>query len=243
MEKIFGLSICELNYTELIAFIENAINQNLRKKITYINFNGVNLILRNKSLLHIFEKFEIIHPDGIGTKIATRILFGRNGLKTNFTGSDFYPILMKNAELKGWKIYLFGEKSELLRSFENKYPGINLVGTFPGYGFNTEDVINDINKTSPDILLVGLGCPKQEQWIFDNNNRINPKILLAVGAGIKVLCNSKVRGPKMIQNLGLEWLYRVILEPGRLWKRYILGIPFFLVSVLILKIKKTLNFR
>lgn len=238
MEKLFGLSVCSQDYEKILAYIENNINANIKGRITYINFYGVNKFLNDNKLLKIFNSFDLVHPDGIGVVIAAKILYGKDGIKNRMTGSDFYPQLMRAAEQKKWKIFLFGEKEDVLKDIKAKYSNINFIGFSSGYNFNTSEVIDKINDSSPDILLVGMGCPKQEKWIYDNYNKFNAKITIAVGAGLKILSKSSIRGPKIIQTLGFEWVIKLLSDPKRFWKRYLLGIPHFLLTVLYFKTRQ-----
>ena len=114
-----------------------------------------------------------------------------------------------------------------------KFTQLNLIGTLNGYtDIESKDIIKKINKEKPHIIWVGMGTPKQEIWINENKAKLNCNVIQAVGDIFSLFANTKVRGPKFFQHLGLEWLFRLLSEPKRFWRRYVLGIPKFLFFVL-----------
>ena len=180
------------------------------------NLNSANLIL----------------PDGIGLRVATSLLGGR--MKENCNGSDFLPSFMTEAGKKRFKMFFLGAKKEVAaKAAENvrsKLPEIQVTGTHPGYFSDDEEVINIINKSGADILFVGMGVPLQEKWICRNRNRLNPKLCFAVGALFDYLSGHIKRAPKIVRFFYMEWVWRLIMEPRRLWKRYLVDdMKFFLL--------------
>ncbi|MEJ2613977.1 MAG: WecB/TagA/CpsF family glycosyltransferase [Ignavibacteriaceae bacterium] len=111
-----------------------------------------------------------------------------------------------------------------------------MCGYQDGYNIENEKLIEKINDLLPDILIVGLGCPKQEEWIVKFKDYLNVKIILAVGDGIKVFAGTKIRGSNLFRTSGLEWFIRLITNPSRYWKRYLLGIPLFIIRVIKFKL-------
>jgi len=231
--SICGNNIDIVNNADLISIITDEINQNGKKVISYLtaaSLNKVNCsISGNKS---IFQDIDIVHPDGIGIYLASKFLYGKYGLKERTTGSDFYPHLITSGVKNGWRFFFFGDTEETLEKIRKNSRQLKIVGIQNGYTYNNIDLINEICKTQPDILVVGLGCPLQEEWIVKNKNNIKVKIIIAVGDGIKVFAGIKKRGPAIVQKLGLEWVIRLFLEPGKYWKRYIIGIPLFIYRVI-----------
>jgi N-acetylglucosaminyldiphosphoundecaprenol N-acetyl-beta-D-mannosaminyltransferase len=230
--KIFNLSINKANYTGLLACIEDAIASKTKLLITYVTANTLNTIYNDKQLPEIFNYFNIVHPDGIGTYLASKFLFGKNGLEDRITGSDFYPILIKTAIEKEWSLFFFGDTDKTLSMIKEKNNGLIIKETQNGFSYNKDEVIQKINYTKPDILVVGLGQPKQEKWIYTNKDLINCNVILAVGDGIKVFAGIKQRGAKFFQFFGLEWLIRLFYNPLKFWKRYLIGIPLFSMRIL-----------
>ena len=236
MIDLFGVNVTKINYYDLLTEIEKRRINNKLLTISYVTVNSINLIIRHRALLDKFNSFDIVHSDGIGIFLCSKYLYGKNGLKNRFTGSDFYPELLSLAKTRGWKLFLFGGDNKTTLLIREKLKGILDFETVSGFDFSDEIILQKINYFQPDVLLVGLGCPLQEKWIQKNKNHLEVKIILAVGEGLKIFAGNKKRGPKMIQNLGFEWLVRLITEPKKMWKRYLIGIPLFIFRVIKYKI-------
>jgi len=164
----------------------------------------------------------------MGIFLTSRFLYGNNGFPSRITGSDFYVELIKHSIKNNWSFFFLGDKETTLNKISLASPGIIIKGLYNGYNLNNEELVDNINITKPDILIVGMGSPKQEEWIIKNKDQIITKVIIAVGDGIKIFAGIKRRGPKIIQLAGLEWFVRLIFEPKRLWKRYLIGIPLFI---------------
>jgi len=234
--KIFGVEISQVDYEGLLLQVNNSIAARRGLKITYATAATLNKVYSNAELQKIFGQFDLIHPDGIGVFLASRILYGKNGVVQRMTGSDFYPLLRKKIIEENWKVFFLGDTREtinLLKSRKEKF----VSDAVNGFDFDSEDVINRITSLKPDIIIVGMGQPKQERWVLENKDYLQDKVVLCVGEGIKVFAGNKIRGPKLIRLLGFEWLIRMLYNPIKLWKRYLLGIPVFFVRIIILKLK------
>lgn len=172
-------------------------------------------------------------------------IFLGNRIKEKISGSDFFPLFYnKYRHDSSIKIFLLGgtktsvEKAQ--NNINNKVGRSIVVGTYsPPFGFENDPVecqkiINLINNSTATVLAIGVGAPKQEKWIFKHKDQLsNIKIFLAVGETINFEAGTTKRSPKWMSQAGLEWLYRLMIDPKRLWKRYLLeGIPFFLLILL-----------
>lgn len=236
---INDLQLAEITYLELYQKIESALMSLSKILITYTTANSLNLVYESPKTKNIFQKFDIIHPDGFGVFLASKILYGKNGFKNRFTGSDFYPILIRELMKSQSSIFFLGDTIDTLNRINVNYPALNVVGFSEGFNYNTYILLEKLNYLKPDVIIVGMGSPKQEEWIVENNEKVNARVFLAVGDGIKVFAGTKVRGPKFLQKIGMEWFVRLLENPINYWKRYILGIPLFLFRIIILKIKLT----
>ncbi len=236
--KIANVYITKINYIEMLAYVENCIEQNKKNIISYAAFHVINLARRSKTLAKKITTFDLVHSDGLGVYLASKILYGKNGFKNKITGSDFYPFIIQRAIELNWRLFFFGDKKDTLDNISLKYKNLNIVGLQEGYGFDSSNVIRKINDAHADILIVGLGSPKQEDWINHYSKQLNVKIVIIVGDGIKIFADNKIRGPKLFQIIGLEWLARLISNPSLFWKRYLIGIPIFLFIVLKQKLRK-----
>jgi len=189
---------------------------------------------KDRELMHILQEADMVVPDGIGVVWASK--YSEIRLRERVAGYDLTQSLM--AELAGTEetFYFFGGApgvaSAAARKMMKQYPGLKVVGVHNGYFDEKEEkrIIQDIKTKSPSILLVGLGAPKQEKWIYDNIRLVKPKIAIGVGGCFDVMAGNVKRAPKIFQKLGLEWFYRLITQPTR-WKR-MLRLPKFAFTVL-----------
>ncbi len=236
--KLLQIQISNVDYLDVLKSIEKTFNEKKQIILTGANVNVINLALKNLRFTDELSNFNIVHPDGIGVFLASRFLYGKNGFKKRITGSDFYVEIIKEALKNNWSFFFFGDTEDTLSRISKFYPKLKIVGTCNGFNFNNDDLISQINHSNPDILIVGLGSPKQEEWIIENKDKISSKVIIAVGDGIKVFAGTKKRGTKLVRVLGFEWFVRLINEPRRLWKRYIIGIPLFILRVLKYKLLK-----
>ena len=124
---------------------------------------------------------------------------------------------------ENFRIFMYGAKADIIekakQKLEEQYENINICGYINGYENDEKKIIKTINNSNPDILFVALGSPKQEKFISKNFNKLNCKILLGVGGSFDVISGHKKRAPKWVQNKGLEWLYRLIKEPKRIFRQ------------------------
>jgi N-acetylglucosaminyldiphosphoundecaprenol N-acetyl-beta-D-mannosaminyltransferase len=151
-------------------------------------------------------------------------------VKQKVSGSDLVPEICKTAKDKGYSIFILGGKDEVAKAakinLEQTYSGLNVVDTYsPPLGFEKNDeenkkIIKKINQAHPDILIVCFGCPKQEKWIYENYEKYDSIVSVCAGATVDFLAGNVKRAPKWMSNHGLEWLFRFISDPKRLFKRY-----------------------
>ncbi len=235
---INGIHISNIGYLDLLAKIKSSIVNGTKSAIGYANANSINLTYKFPELSDTLKKFDIIHPDGIGIRIASSLLNRPLKNTGSFTGSDFYPMLIDEAIHHNFSFYFFGHDKNTLSRISDKYPELLIAGKHEGYNFNDDEMIAEINKTSADILVVGLGTPKQELWTAMNRNKLRCSVILCVGEGIKVFADSKKRGPAFLRKLGLEWLWRFLCNPVKYFGRYIIGNPLFLYRIIAIKMRK-----
>lgn len=237
-QDILYVEISKVDYSDILISIKNSFKEKQQIIITGANVNTINLTLENQKFGEVLSKFNLVHPDGIGVFLASKFLYGKNGITKRITGSDFYIELIKESLNNNWSFFFFGDTDETLSKISNANPDLCVKGFCNGFNFDNDELIKNINTAKSDILTVGLGSPKQEDWIVTNRVNVNAKVIIAVGDGIKVFAGTKKRGPKFLQIIGLEWFIRLFFEPKRLWKRYIVGIPLFILRVLKYKLFK-----
>lgn len=189
---------------------------------------------KDKDLMHILQEADMVVPDGIGVVWASK--YSEIRLTERVAGYDLTQNLMAELAATEATFYFFGGApgvaSTAARRMMKKYPGLQVVGVHNGYFDEKEEkkIIRDIKTKSPSILLVGLGAPKQEKWIYENMRLVGAKIAIGVGGSFDVMAGNVKRAPKIFRKLGLEWFHRLITQPTR-WKR-MLRLPKFALTVL-----------
>ena len=200
-----------------------------REKIALFYAN-TNFVMQCRSLLpRMQDDSVVIVNDGIGLDLASMMVHRQKFLE-NLNGTDFTPYLLSRAGCP-LRIFLLGGRPRALAKAEEHVRsrlGQHVVGTQDGYGdLNHPDLIARINQAQPDIVLVALGNPIQERWILDNRDQLQVPLMMGVGALFDFWAGEKSRAPKLVQRLKLEWLYRLVLEPRRLMRRYTVDIVAF----------------
>lgn len=230
--NIFGIKINLADYDSLVkTFLSE-------KKTTFgcVNQYYLNLAYEDHRYRDLLNKLEIVHVDGIGIYLAILFISRFRTTPPRVTGSDFYLLLLGQIELKKLRLYILGDTSEVLNKAQKKilvqYPTINIVGVHHGFIDNDDyRIVENIKSKNPDVIFVGLGSKKQEQWINKWHNEFPEGKIIAIGGGLRAIGGDRNRGNKLFQKMGLEWFVRLITEPKKVWKRYLLGIPLFILRV------------
>jgi N-acetylglucosaminyldiphosphoundecaprenol N-acetyl-beta-D-mannosaminyltransferase len=185
----------------------------------------------NDRLRRAYEGAALVLADGAPVVLASRLL--RRPLPERVAGSDLAPALFQRATQSGERIRVFllgaapGVADRAAAAIVARWPGVDIVGTLsPPLGFECDPVENErifaaVAADRPDVLVVGLGAPKQELWVHEHAARLEAKVALCLGATIDFLAGEKRRAPRWMRRSGLEWVHRLSSEPGRLAKRYL----------------------
>lgn len=187
------------------------------------------------------HKADIIVPDGVGMIMASKILGGT--IRQRITGSDvFFGLSSRLNDISGCSVFFLGSTEETLHHIVKKmkvdFPNIKVAGVFsPPFKaqFSCSEnkaILEAINQVKPDVLWVGMTAPKQEKWIYQHRGELNVPFIGAIGAVFDFYTGKVKRSHPVFQNLGLEWLPRLIQEPRRLWRRNLISAPLFLYRVL-----------
>lgn len=223
--KILNTSIDSFDRSETLKRIVTSIED--RKPIYQVSINAgkINLIDENPRLKKIIDQADIVNADGMSIIWGAKFL--HIPIKSRVTGIDLFYDLLKISEQKNYSIYFLGATSEsmegMIKLLKKNHPRLNIAGYHDGYFKKSEEIVNEINKAKPDILFLGFSSPQKEFWIDDYKDRMNIPFIMGVGGSFDVYSGKTKRAPKIIQNLGLEWFYRFIQEPIRLYDRYIIG--------------------
>ncbi len=207
--------------------------------ITFTNIHMITEAQLRPGFLEVLQAMDVNCPDGAPIFWMAKQKFGR--MVTKISGPDFMPLFCEQSVKLGHRHFLYGgapgvaEKSA--HALRARYPGIEIVGCYtPPFrkleSLELTEIAAMINATEADAVWVCLGCPKQELWMNEMRNRLNAKVILAVGQAFDILANRTSRAPHLLVSLGLEWAYRLFQEPRRLWKRYLVTNLLFACLVL-----------
>jgi N-acetylglucosaminyldiphosphoundecaprenol N-acetyl-beta-D-mannosaminyltransferase len=204
------------------------------------NAHLVNLAERNRRFAEAMRAADLAVPDGISVVMASRLL--RVPIPERVTGGDLMERLCAEAAVYGFRLFFLGglpgAAIMAANNLRRRYPGLKICGSYcPRLGFEndpaeTEHIRHMINVYEPDLLCVAFGAPKQEIWMQENRGRLRVGAILPVGAAFDTQSGLRRRAPELFQRLGLEWLFRLAMEPRRLWRRYLIGNAQFALLVL-----------
>jgi exopolysaccharide biosynthesis WecB/TagA/CpsF family protein len=227
---IAGVTIDNVTMDEALSFIEELIQ---KKKVSYIvtpNVDHIIKLQRDQEFQKIYREAACVLPDGMPLLWAAK--FVGTPLKEKVSGSDLVPRLCEIAAPKGYRLFFLGGRPGAARKatvrLRERLPSLKVAGVYsPPFGFEKNDEENEkiakmIKETAPDILLVGLGAPKQEKWIYQHYKKLEVPISIGVGVTFEFIAGMVKRAPQWMQESGLEWLWRLMKEPRRLWKRYLI---------------------
>ncbi len=236
--KILGVKINITNYKQLLYLISENIK---KKKKTYIFPAAVGAIMsyrENRKFLQTVNKKAMVVTDGMPLVWLCKY-YGQNQA-TRVYGPNLMKLLLSEGVIKKYRFFLFGGKKGQAKKLKDKicqtYKGIDIVGYSdaedrPPKESLTRKVITEVNRNKADIVFVGLGSPHQEKWILKYGAELNSPILIGVGAAFDFLSGEKKQAPIWMQEKGLEWLFRLLQEPQRLWYRYTITNLKFLIAV------------
>jgi len=234
--RILDLNIENSGYYEIIQAIISNLSIKSLYSFSYFNVYVAITARKNPFLKNDLNKFCVLYSDGIGVFWASKFLFGKQGLKERINGTELYSKILDLAQKNNYKIFFFGGGEKAALSLEanlrKKYPNLLIGGVIKRDLNYDESVLQKINQSNSDILFLGLGTPYQEKWIATLGKKCNIPIQISVGSGIDFLAGSYKRAPLIFQKFGLEWFFRLLLEPKRLWKRYLIGIPTFIILII-----------
>ncbi len=235
--NLLGIEIDNENVNYVIDYIKKSIVTNNKSIISYANIHALNLCYEIEWFHSFINESQVIFCDGYGVHLGAR-LTGQK-LDHRFTPPDWIDLVCKIAEKNNWTLFFLGAKPGVAKvaaeKLQSKYPKLKISehnGYFDHFGTENERVLQLINESKAKIILVGMGMPLQERWIKENFKHLPTiNIFLPVGALFDYLANTIPRGPRILTDNGFEWLARLIIEPKRLWKRYLIGIPLFFIRV------------
>jgi N-acetylglucosaminyldiphosphoundecaprenol N-acetyl-beta-D-mannosaminyltransferase len=232
-KSYFNVLLDVVDKENALKMCDNALRGKICQSLFFVNAHCYNIAQKDTAYRKALNAADLIFNDGIGLKIGSAL--AKIKFKDNLNGTDLIPEFIKSCVQLSKKIYLLGGKDDIAMkaklALEKRYGNISIVGIHNGYFSDEEErqIINDLNSKNVDVLIVGMGVPKQELWITRIKGQLTSvKICIAGGAIIDFIAGNVTRAPNWMRKMQIEWFYRLLLEPKRLWKRYLIGnVQFF----------------
>jgi exopolysaccharide biosynthesis WecB/TagA/CpsF family protein len=229
---MFGIDFARLDAMSALDRIEELAEERPPVFVVHANVHTVNLATSDPSYRRVLSNADVVLNDGKGVMIGALIL--RRPFPQDLNGNFFSPLLLRRAAERGWSVFFYGAKPGVAMraatDLQQKLPALKIVGVRDGYQppGQEEEVLQAIRDSGATLLLVGLGNPRQELWLDRNLDKTGARIGVGVGAFFDFQAREVPRAPHWMNHFALEWLYRLVLEPRRLWRRYVVGNPKFI---------------
>jgi alpha-1,3-mannosyltransferase len=235
LRPIMGVNIAVVRRDEALRHIDNAFSNDTALKVAFANANLLNIARTASRFRTALNEFLVLN-DGVALDLASRAIHGR-GFPDNLNGTDFTPAFLTNSAHQ-FRVFILGGAPGVAEASRRKlaatYPRHKFVGAHSGFFSDqeSEKIVRAIQDSHADVLLVGMGNPKQEWWLARHLQHTGCKIGLAIGAFVDFSAGNVIRAPMIFRRLRIEWLFRLALEPRRLFKRYTVDTGQFLAAAL-----------
>ena len=223
--NVMGALVDVIDTQSAIQYLIHCLKNEIYGYVCFCNVHMTTIANTDVNFREILNKSIMVAPDG--APIAWAVGRGSNRPQPRVSGPDFMWELISHLEASEKSVFLFGSTdsviSKLILKINESFPRLRIAGAVsPRFGsdLNSEAYIDLINNSGADVVFVGLGCPKQEKWMSDNEMRLK-SILMGVGAAFDFHAGSIERAPEILRRFHLEWLFRLCQEPKRLWRRYL----------------------
>jgi N-acetylglucosaminyldiphosphoundecaprenol N-acetyl-beta-D-mannosaminyltransferase len=235
---VLGVTVNAIRSRELLNKLEECILERRGGVFAYANVHAINLAQKYGWFREFLNNATVLYTDGEGVRLGARLL-GYH-IPERIALTTWVWELMKFCERKRFRVFLLGSKEEVVKKAAGKAverePGLQIVGVHHGFfekkGLSSDGVIAEINVARPDVLLVGFGMPLQEEWLQENMRKISVGVIFTAGSCFEYMAGVRSICPAWLSRAGFEWLYRLLQEPRRLFARYVIGNPLFVLRVL-----------
>lgn len=241
--NILGVPFNNIKFDDAVNEFLGFLSQDKKNTVFTPNPEFIMAALKDNEFMQILQTGDLTIPDGIGVVIASKIL--GTPLSERVAGFDLVQAVFDKIKDTEYTVYFLGGAPSVAENaklkMQQKYKGLKIIGVHDGYFDLKEDmlIVEEINTLKPDIILVGLGFPKQEKWICKNKDILNTKVLMGVGGSFDGMNGNVKRAPDIYIKLNIEWLYRLIKQPSRFPR--IMQLPLFLLKVIFTKFKVNKN--
>ncbi|WP_192181811.1 WecB/TagA/CpsF family glycosyltransferase [Mesorhizobium amorphae] len=234
LKTILGIPVLAIRWDDAIALLAQLVAERRFTKVSFLNAHNANIAYTDPTFAEALDDFLIL-PDGVGVDMASKLLYGAP-FPDNLNGTDFIPAFLK-ASSRPLTVGLLGATRVNAEAASSKLSALAVQHKFvvihDGYFSAAEEptIVDKIEMLRPDVLLVAMGVPRQELWIARHIDQRHCTLPIAVGALLDFLSGTVPRAPLWMRRLRLQRLFRLWIEPGRLWRRYVVGNPLFLWRV------------
>lgn len=233
--NILGVQVSAIDVETALRVIEGWISERRRHYVCVTGVHGVMESRRDQELQRIHNRAGLVTPDGMPLVWVSRLM-GFAQIRRVY-GPDLMSALCERSVTKGYRHFFYGGAEgvpeKLAARLQARLPGLKVAGTYsppfrPLNAGEDREIVERINAAEPDIVWVGISTPKQERWMAEHVERLNAPVLVGVGAAFDFHAGLKKQAPRWMQRSGLEWSFRLMTEPRRLWRRYLVNNPSFL---------------
>lgn len=240
--RILGVRVHMVQIPEVVAVMSHWLSDE-RQKCHHVVNTGMHGIMqgrKDKDFKAILNSADLFFPDGIAVILIGRCRGFR--IKKKGIGPELLREFCKVSANNGYKNFFYGDTADtletLVTNLRKEFPDLQVAGKYsppfrPLSREEDDEVVQMINEAQPDVLWVGLGCPKQERWIYEHKDKLNVPVAIGVGAYFKFFSGGVRRAPSWVGNLGFEWLWRLLHEPRRVWRRVMFDGPWFIALALL----------
>jgi len=231
---LMGVPIDRLTTSEVLRRIEGYVAERRPRRIVTVNLDYLRLAGREAAFRETLRSADLAVADGMPLVWAAKL--AGTSLPERVAGLDLVERIAEHGAPRGWSVFLLGAApgvaDEAGRVLASRYPSLRIAGTCaPPMGFGSEEnarIVQMVREAAPDVLFVCLGAPRQDLWIHENIDALGVPVAIGVGCAFDVISGNVRRAPRWMQRAGLEWAYRLVNEPARLWRRYVLhDLPVF----------------
>ena len=233
-----GVPVHPVTREQLIGCLVKWASEATLRRVCHLNVHALNLANGDPSFKQVLQSADLVYCDGVGVQVGARLL--GHHLPERLTLPDWIDEALSQFEAAGLSVFFLGDVPSIAEAAADRashtHPSLSVSGWRGGFfeiGSSEEDeIIAQLHQSEPNVVFVGMGMPRQEYWVEENAPRLTPSIFIAAGAAFKWYTGVTPRPSRLLRDRGLEWLGRLMLEPRRLWRRYLVGNPRFLLRVL-----------
>lgn len=234
--QLLHLRVNNIDTPTGLAYVGECVREPFTKthSLFFLNAHCFNVSLDDSAYLHALTNSDLLLNDGAGIKIASKL--NAIALRENMNGTDFIPKIIEHSGVVNARVFILGARpgiaDKAATTWKERYKNIDICGVQSGFFDDVDVVIQNIIDVKTDILIIGMGVPIQEIWLEKHRHQLHGvKLAVAGGAILDFTAGEFKRAPEWVQKIGMEWLYRLLQEPTRLFKRYIFGNVRFLAHV------------